>query len=567
MIASLAAPKWQTRETPELIELPHQRHRSLPWCPILLGLAGLNCLLQIFWFWHYTGRNINYDAISYIGIARHLADGDFHASLHGYWSPLVSWCIAGASLFSKDPLLAGRIVTITSFLLCLPLLYLLTLRLWSSSTLASLSVLCFTLSRGVVAFSVFFIGADFLLTAAVLCYFILLLRCLRNPRSVHWLILGTVHAAAFLAKAFAMPLLAISTVLAALVAGKRNPKQIVVSAVAGMAIPILVWGSWGSLLKMKYGQFTAGYQAKSNLLDPETKRSAGRGELAVLGNTSESYDRYMVVDTMHPGSPLWKAHLNPRKVVSQILHKELRNLPEAFKQIIILITPGGVLAFLLVLRYMDGRERRAETTLAWIAALNSIMLIVGYCMLVFDGRYVLPLAPLLIAFAVPFLSPSSPVPGNRSLRMLAGALFAVSAVFFTSYWASPFRSLGRDYQTSIYSTAAALRQIPSCNRLVAIGKGPFPEHGVGWEAGIYASYFSHCRIIGFSEEIPTVEKTKAVLADIQTLHPDSILLFGNPQDRKYELLLGAIQEEGFYSTSKSLVDPQVGEIARLLSKQ
>lgn len=545
-----------------ILKLSTRTHPLLPWPAVLLALAGLNCLFQTLWFWRYTRHNINYDAISYIGIARHLADGDFHASLHGYWSPLISWCIAGVSLFTRDFLLAGRIVTIASFLLCLALLYLLTLRLWSSSTLAALSVLCFTLSRGVAAFSVFFIGADFLLTAAILLYFILLFRCLRNPKPVHWLILGTAHSGAFLAKAFAMPLLSLATVLAALVANKKSPRQAVVSAVAGMAIPLLVWGSWGNLLKTKYGHFTAGYQAKYNLLDPETKKSADRGELTILDSTSRSYDAYMVVDDMYPGSSLWNANLDVRKGISQILSKELRNLPQAFKEIIILITPGGALAFLLAL----GRVQGTQATLAWIAAMISTLLIIGYCMLVFDGRYVLPLVPLLIAFAVPLLLPSFPVPGNRSLRKLAGALFAVGVIFFTFYRASPFRSLRRDYQTSVYAAAAALLEIPSCNRLVAIGKGPFPEHGVGWEAGIYASYFAQCHVAGFSEKVPTAEETPAVLADIQTLQSDSILLFGTPQDADYKLLLKTIQEKGHYSTSKLLADPEAGEVGRLLSK-
>ena len=552
---------------PKLIEFPPMRRRSVAWHPILLGLAGLNCLFQIVWFWRYTRHNINVDAISYIGIARHLADRDFHASLHGYWSPLISWCIAGASAFSSDFLLTGRMVTIASFLLCLPLLYLLTLRLWSSSTLAALSVLCFSLSRGVAELSVSFIGADFLLTAAVLCYFILLLKCLRNPGPVRWLVLGAAHTAAFLVKAFAMPLLAISTVLATVVAGRRNPRQILISAVAGMAIPLLIWGSWGSLLKTKYGQFTAGYQARFNLLNSEAKKSATSGGLAVLSNTANNLDRYMVSDTMYPGSPLWNAHSNPRKLAPQLLQKELDNLPEAFKQIIVLLTPGGVLAFLLALHYLDWRERRAEATLAWIAALTSTMLISGYCMLVFDARYVLPLVPVLFAFAVPFFFSSFPIPGNRSLRTLAGSLFAGSVFFFLFYWASPFRTLHRDYQTSVYSTAAALRQVPSCNRLVAIGKGPFPEHGVGWEAGIYASYFAQCRVIGFSEEIPPVARAQAVLVDIQTLQPDSILLFGKPGAHDYEVLLSAIHQAGLYSTSKSLFDPEVGEIGQLLWKQ
>ncbi len=183
---------------------------------------------------------------------------------------------------------------------------------------------------------------------------------------------------------------------------------------------------------------------------------------------------------------------------------------------------------------------------------------------VFDGRYVLPLAPLLIAFAAPFLLPSSPVLGNRALRWVAGGLFALGAVLVTVYWGSPFRSLRRDYQTSTYSTAAALRQIPSCDRLVAIGEGPFPAHGVGWEAGIYASYFAQCHLVGFSDILPA--QTIAVLKDVQSLHPDSILLFGKPLDPNYELLLKTIREQGLYPISKTLVDPDMGEIGQLLAK-
>ncbi len=209
----------------------------------------------------------------------------------------------------------------------------------------------------------------------------------------------------------------------------------------------------------------------------------------------------------------------------------------------ILITPGCALAFLLALR----SGYRTQTTLAWIALVNSTLLIFGYCMLVFDERYILPLAPFLV-------------------RTVAGALFAISVTFFTFFWTSPFRSLRRDYQTSVYSAAAALRQIPSCNRLVAIGEGPFPMHGVGWEAGIYASYFAQCHVVGFREKIPGAENAPDVLADLQILQPDSILLFGRPHNLNYELLLRTIRGKGGYSTSWPLADQEAGEIGRLLLK-
>lgn len=47
-----------------------------------IGLAVLYWLFQVTWSWRYCADNINADAISYIGIARHVAEGDFRASLH-----------------------------------------------------------------------------------------------------------------------------------------------------------------------------------------------------------------------------------------------------------------------------------------------------------------------------------------------------------------------------------------------------------------------------------------------------------------------------------------------------
>src|SRR5271169_1327757 len=89
----------------------------------LIAVAGVNWCFQAVWFWRYCGRNINADAVSYIGIARHIADGEFEASVHGYWSPLISWLIAVASLASNDRTLAARLLMLLLFALCLALAY------------------------------------------------------------------------------------------------------------------------------------------------------------------------------------------------------------------------------------------------------------------------------------------------------------------------------------------------------------------------------------------------------------------------------------------------------------
>lgn len=536
------------------------------WSAMLLCATGLNCVFQIAWFWRYTSHNVNFDAISYIGIAHHLIDGNFRASLNGYWSPLISWCIAALGVFTHNLLLAGRLVTIASFLACLPLLYLLTSRLWRSATLAAFSVLCFTLARGIVASSVYFIGADFLLTAAVLAYFILLLRCLRHPRLSNWFILGAAHAIAFLAKAFAMPWPMLSTVLAAWLANRSRPSRAVGCMLLAMFLPLLFWSSWGLVLKTKYGHFTAGYQSTWNLLPNQTKVAVGQDGLSFLSDRSRSTDEYLVVDNMYPSSPLWNVHPELGALAPQVFSKERHNLPEAIKQLFILLTPGVILALFLSLRDLIATARRAEKIWASIVLCSAAALVFSYCMLVFDARYLLPLIPLLLALASPFLLPLESRPGYRSVRVIVTALVVLGLFYANLYHASPFRTVRRDYQADVYSLAASLRQLPRCDRLITWGAGSYADHGVSWEAGIYAAYFAHCRLVGFSDRFPRPEDAALAKDDAEALHANSILLIGTAASRNSDALRQALQSNSSFRYVASARDSHGREIGLLLSK-
>jgi 4-amino-4-deoxy-L-arabinose transferase-like glycosyltransferase len=539
---------------------------------LLLVTAVINAAFQIAWFWRLTSHNINYDAISYIGIARHLLRGDVRNSLNGYWSPLLSWCIAAAAGFTTNLTLLGRLITIGTFFLCLPMLYLLTLRLWRSPALAALAVLWFTTARAVVAFSVYFIGADFLLMAIVLLYFVLLLRCLRQPSALNWILLSLPHGAAFLSKAIAMPWLAVSTVAAGLLAGRFNLKRSFLYVCSGIAIPLVVWLSWGTVLQRKYGLFTTGYQLKWNLLDQNTREAAERNssKLLVVRDVSRSSDSYMVVDNMFPGSPLWGTRLKSGSAMRLILTKERENLPMALKEVAILLTPGGLLAILLALLAMRTRTQQPEAQLILIVFLEAAILVLAYSMLVLDARYLIPLAPLLIAVGVPFVIPTRRpqfVP-DRFLRarVIAAGLLALSTIFFQVYWASPFRTLRRDYQISCYDAARKLQAIPHCNNLVVIGRGPYQEHGVGWEAGMYASYFAGCRMIAFGADIPPLDKIDATRQDLLTIGPDAILLFGTSGDVAFDALLNAIHSSQPGLMSEAIVDHPAREVGKLFWK-
>lgn len=535
---------------------------------IILSLAGCNCAFQIAWFWPLVHRNINFDAVSYIGIARHILDGHIRESLHGYWSPLISWLIALVATVCHDLTLAGHVTTVLTFFLCLPLLYIFTLRLWHSHRLAALAVLWFTLAHDVTAFSTFFIGADFIFTACVLGYFILLSRCLRHPSPQQWLLLGLAHAIAFLAKAFAMPWLALSTLIAAVLSSRRNYKRALLHAVLAMIFPVMVWMGWASALHAKYGVFTAGYQSKWNLLDPGLRIKDQHAGLSVMFDTSHTYDEYTVTDSMFPSSPAWKQKVNIKSAVPMVIAKMRHNLPEAGKQILVLLTPGGVLAIFLALLAARRDAASPESQLIFIAILDSASLAIGYSMLVFDRRYVLPLIPILIAISIALVLPHARIPRfaavSRSARTVAGILVLCGVIFFQIYWASPFRTLRRDYQTSVYDAASTLRSLPSCSRLAVIGAGPFPEHGVGWEEGIYASYFSSCRIVAFADRIPPDDQMDALDSDLHAVHPDGILILHGGNNEGYQRLLKMINATDAAIQSKPITDPAIGEVGRIL---
>src|ERR1700733_10750959 len=97
----------------------------------------VSCVFQLLWFASTCFNQIDIDGMGYLGIARHLRQGEFHSAINAFRSPLVSWVIAALSFARTDYLYIGKLVSMTSFLLCLPLLYAFTWRLWHSRLVAS----------------------------------------------------------------------------------------------------------------------------------------------------------------------------------------------------------------------------------------------------------------------------------------------------------------------------------------------------------------------------------------------------------------------------------------------
>ena len=548
-----------------MMDPKNRLRRNLPL--LLLLFAASNCFLQIAWFWRFFAHDITMDGINYIGLARHLLDGNFIASVHGYWSPLISWLIAASGLFTRDLALLAQLITLFSLLACMPLLYLLTFVLWRSHLAAALAVFWFSIARGIIAGAFATIQADFLFAACSLGYFVILIRCLRQGGRWNWFLLGTVHALAFLAKAFAMPWLSISTVLAVVVR-RRSWRSAAASLVLAFLVPALVWFGWGETLKVKYGFFTAGYQLRANLM-VDLRRQLNhteRGDPYPLSDVS--YDKYMVVQTPPAGIQSFKV-TNPA-LLAVILKNELHNVPRALKELVILLTPGGVLGLIvgLVLMTRAPASLSAERVFCWICMSSLITLIAAYGMLVFDARYILPITPVLMAIAAPFIVPSSQ-PGLLRLppvlQKLSLTLLCASALFFTFYWASPFRTVDRNFQSSCRDAATLIDQHqPVAESLVSIGEGPYPEHGIGFEAGVYVAYLAGRHLLAMNSALPDTSLAPKLAGAVLQKRADAVVIWGMPTNRNYQEIIGELRHDTGATSDEAILDPKMGEVGRVL---
>ncbi len=533
----------------------------------LLGaIAILSCLLQFAWFASRCFNQINFDGTAYTGIARHIRNREFYAAIDGFRSPLISWLIAAVSFVSSDFLHIGKLITLGSFLLCLAGLYAFAMSLWHSRVVASLAVLLFTLGRGLAVEAVAAITPDFLFAALVLAYFLVLLRCLRNDRWQDWFFLGLIHGLAFLAKAFALPWLALCTLVALVVSGKRWKTRLQRLVLAGL-IPLIVAAGWATVLHSKYGVYTTGTQFKTNLLQwtLHAFRQPHDFTYALLRDTTKELDEYTVHDPMPPGSWPWTYHVTIRQALPKIMLAEVHNVPLVLKELTIVVTPGVLIAFVLMLAILARRRHRypLEWRVAAVIAAGTLSLIVAYSMLVFDPRYLYPLIPLILAIAARFLVPDAQL-NHSGWRRIAVALVVLGTIISFVYPSSPFRLLTRDFQVMSYQAGDILRRHSRQSRIVSIGSGPIPEHGVGWEAGYQAAYFGDQRLIATLEALPTPTELKPLAADLQKASPDAVVVWGRPNDSRYTELVQNLDSLYPHHFLKRVFDPVLGEVGAIV---
>lgn len=538
----------------------------MTWATVVAFLALFLLIFELIWFGRHTIRNIDFDGISYLGIARHLRAGDFAASINAFRSPLFSWLIALCLPVGLDPVLTGKILTILSLVISAALLWSFTRDLWKSSLAASIAVFCFVAGRGVVALSTEFVTPDFLFSLLVLAYFMVLVRCMRNQSRRDWFLLGFIHALAFLTKAIALPWLAFTTLLAVLVLFRKRSREGIACLFLAAIVPIVVATAWATVLHSKYGVFSTGSQFKANLLQWTLHHPPdASNDSRFLRNTSRSLDADLVFDPMPPGANGWTYRLPQTTVARAIAAAEFRNLPAAMKELAIVVTPGGLLGCLIILWSLARapRPKHEEFRLVLIIAAASGALLLAYCALTFDERYILPIVPPIIAVAAGVVADRAESLRISSAWRYTSILLALCGAAFTAmYPASPFRTLDRDFQAACYDAGNKL-QSPPGETMLSLGAGPYPSHGVGWEAPFKSEFFGERRLVAYSDELPSTAHWPGVFAEISAFKPDAVLVWGNPHDTAYSFTVRGLNALQITSRA-TITDPAIGEVGTII---
>lgn len=514
-------------------------------------LVAILCIAQLIWFGLRAIRYIDFDGITYVGIAAELRTGEFRASINAFRSPLISWLIAVVPF--AGVLSAGKLITVCAFLGSAILLYVFTLRLWGDRKIGLSAVALFVLARGVTFIAVAFVSPDFLLTAFVILYFDVLLRCLRKGDD-RWWTLGWVHGVAYLAKGIALPWLTVCTLIAALLSHGRWQTKLLRFFSATIIVLMFAF-AWSSVLYMKYGVFTTGTQFKVNLLQwtlhdvvpPQPAR------YQVLRDISHNTSLEMDYDPMPPQSWQWQYHPPLRIVLWRVFAMELNNLPLAAKELVILLTPGIPVAFLATCWTLRSNLRKPAGILAITILAGTVVVVTAYAMLTIDTRYFYPLLPLWFAFGLRYVFSRRGSALKEVLRACCIVLIFAGVVFSATYPASPYRVQKRDWQV-ICRVAGSLMRAHSVRTVVSVGAGPFPDNGVGWEAGFAACHFGRARLIAISETIP--RDVERLASDIAQTAPDAVIVWSE----KDQLLSIKHSFASQYGDVDQIIDPVAGEV-------
>jgi len=200
---------------------------------------------------------MNPDLVSYLLVAQHYLQGNFHLAINGYWGPLFSWLIVPVLALSRDPVLAARIVNGIG-----AVIYLIGgIRILRAFGFDQIIVLAGGILTALfsIYWSTFVIEPDLLMSGLLLVGLSFTLASEKQDTGRHPFVAGLFYGAAYLTKAVALPITLLSLVSVALLRvltrlrSFRAATSMVGRSMVGF---ILMAFPWVMVLSFHYGELT-----------------------------------------------------------------------------------------------------------------------------------------------------------------------------------------------------------------------------------------------------------------------------------------------------------------------
>ncbi|MGH7215287.1 MAG: hypothetical protein ACREIT_11040 [Tepidisphaeraceae bacterium] len=500
------------------------RHIGLP----LVLIFHIWLATQVVPLWRYQ---MNPDGVGYLSVARKYLDGHFFDAINAYWSPLYSWLLVPLLAVGIHGLLATKVlaVAIGAGVLCVVWWILGNLRL----TREARTVTCLTLVPILLYFGMYVTTPDLLVAGAVLFY----LGQMTRPNYERWrhsrTLSGALAGVAYLAKAYALPVVFAHFTLVNLIDLARLKgmrKQVLVRAAYGYAAFLIIVGFWAGALSIKYGHLTTGSTGRFNLAwnGPQFRIPHHFGgfvappdELAISGWDDATF--YDVARWDPLGSDAQREHFRKNRERN---YKNIVAINEGFTWLMWPILIGAAVA---CFSGADPQPRRPTFILLSVLLLYPV----GYYFLHVEQRFLMVTCVLLLVLGV-FLIGAT---GNAFdfgpvRRVLASGALCATFLYNPKWdpaaqpWAKAFERyslfLAAPHQADISQIAGRLAgDMPPRSRVASSDN---------WGGTLYVSYLLDLAYWGQGKPNHTPEE---VLADLEKCEIDYFWVWGDNPAARY----------------------------------
>jgi hypothetical protein len=389
-------------------------------------------------------ERINPDAVSYIRRALYISRGDFYHSLSGYWSPLISWCIAPLMKMGMDGLHAARLITCLWGAIWLIAFGTFLNRFTSIHRVWKLCAL-FVMAVFIAEIAARQLTPDIILAACLFCYFSLI----TNPDLFHrpkiQFAAGLIAGFSYLAKSYALPFTLLHlplTIFLRSLLEKSQPKpvSIILPLARGLVGILLVAVPFITILSWRYNRLTistSGAHAHTDVGPVEIQAAIPNP----FGRVENPYiTRHETKDEIaYPHwSPLqsrayFKHQLN---VAADHARAMIRNISQ-FDRLYFSI-PAAAVALLVLARLIPFQDQHWK--LLWLL-LTILLYCSGMLWVFFTPRYLLAVwAPLFLTLGLTVslnFGPSSPSKIWKMVRPISAAAILLSfALAAASNWST-----------------------------------------------------------------------------------------------------------------------------------